>query len=142
MAFDWPARMSDAKEDPHDSAGLQLSILAVLPVIEPDNFAWLYLQRSCCHQWYDVLVLSDQGAVAAAPVRCRIWSAAENEAVLAAGKGKTGTCTDAFWKKACRDCPILRARGPVRCHRLPCIVGIVGVQSTADGHHGGKQPCV
>ena len=56
--------------------------------------------------------------------------------MLAATRGKTGIRNTAFWEKACADCPILRARGPVRHYRVLCILATAGVQSSTDGHAG------
>lgn len=62
----------------------------------------------------------DPAAADAAPKRNRTWTDAEDQAVLAAGMGKSGTSTDAFWKSACAACPILAERGPVRSCTMLC----------------------
>lgn len=78
----------------------------------------------------------DPAAAAAAPVCRTSWSAVETERLLAAGIGKTGTSTIAFWVKACAACPVLGKRDAVRCHGLSVNHHAVsmGMQSTADGH--------
>lgn len=84
-----------------------------------DRWVCFCAQSACQNMWH-AIKQRDPAAADAAPKHGRTWTDAENQALLAAGKGKSGTCTDAFWESACAACPILAKRGPVRACRMLC----------------------